>query len=304
MNGLAMNGLSLNGLAMNGLSLNGLSLNGLSLNGVQLEGVQVVGAQLVGTRSDTGEPLSGEDFEGVTLQGVLSDGSTLPLTIEAIDTTSDPEILNYTVRYWDGSSSRSLCGEEDGAPVQALVLRGRWDYSSGTASGGDYIDEPGMFTFACHGAALAMCVTLGYEPWRTVTECTGPACREVPLRALHQACTRLIRADYCGDGTPHTRNGVPINLWDAFNVQQRADTQGAWLRDAEWSPEGAVCIEHLRYKPGKTIGYINAHCPERWLSASTCFGSGSTFFPENGQSTPLSERSLIRNEFDRLGTAP
>jgi hypothetical protein len=299
-----MNGISINGISINGISINGVQLNGVQLNGVQLNGVQVVGGQLVGTRSDTGEALSGEDFEGATLQGVLSDGSTVPLMIEVVDTTSDPQLLNYTVRYWGGSSWRSLCGEAAGAPVQALALHGRWDLSSGTSTGGDYIDELGLFTFACHGAALAKCVTLGYKPWQTMTECTSMECREVPMRALHQACTRMIRADYCGDGTPHTRTGVPINVWDALNVQQRADTQGAWLKDAEWSSEGAVCIEHLRYQPGETTAYINAHCPERWLAESTCFGGGSTFYGENAQSTPLSERSLIRNEFDRLGTTP
>jgi hypothetical protein len=302
LNGNSLNGLGTNGLNLNGLSLNGLSTNGNTLNGLQINGIEVAGGQLVGTLSGTDAPLSGKDFEGALLQGALSDGTTLPLKIEAVNATNDPELLSYTVRYWNGTSWDSLCGEADGAPVQALVLRGRWDLSSGTPTGGDYIDGPGQLTFACHGAALSKCAMLGYKPWKTVTECNGTNCHEVPVRALHQACTRMLRADYCGDGMPHTRDGVPVDIWDSFKIQVPVDANGAWLPDAEWSPEGAVCAEHLRTVPGKTTKYINEHCPERWEASFSCFSGNSTFFPEHGKATPLSERSLIRNEFSRPDT--
>jgi hypothetical protein len=30
---------------------------------------------------------------------------------------------------------------------------------------------------------------------------------------------RLVRADYCGDGIGHTRNGTPIDLFDRIGIQ-------------------------------------------------------------------------------------
>jgi hypothetical protein len=298
-NGVGENGVGENGGGLHGEQLKGVHQNGFTLNGVALSEVQVLGAQLQGTRTDTGGIVGGEGFEGVLLRGLLSDDRILRMKIDAVDPTADPELFNYTVRYWDGAAWRSLCGEKDGAPIQAIPLQGRWDLTSGTAAGGDFIADPTMLTWACHGSALAKCVVFGYKPWQWRTECNGGSCQQVSLREVHQACTRMVRADYCGDGTPHTRNGTPINLWDALGVQPREVTSQPWRLDAEWSSGGALCIEHLRWDDnGATTAYINSRCPQRWLSSFTCFGGDSTFFTASGYSTPLSERSLMRNEFN------
>ncbi len=234
----------------------------------------------------------------MALTGTLSNGGALRLRIADVEATADPEIWHYTVRYWDGDSWEALCGEQDGVPITALALEGRWDLSSGSATGGDWIDDPDHFTFACNGAVVAKCVGLGYKPWGAATECDGASCHEVPMRALHQACTRMMRADYCGDGTPHTVDGTPVNLWDGFGVQAREVTSAPWRRDAEWSPDGAVCIENFRYGfDGQTSAYVDARCPDRYSASFSCFGGGSTFFTANGYATPLPERSLIRNQF-------
>ena len=34
------------------------------------------------------------------------------------------------------------------------------------------------------------------------------------LASYHQACTRMARADYCGDGTSHTQDGTWIEYYD------------------------------------------------------------------------------------------
>ena len=53
----------------------------------------------------------------------------------------------------------------------------------------------------------------------------------------------MLRADYCGDGTPHTVNGTLINLYDNASVQADAES---WPVDAEWGPDGALCVNHNR----------------------------------------------------------
>jgi hypothetical protein len=233
-NGVSLNGVSLNGVSPNGVSLNGVSLNGVSLNGVRLNGVGLSGVVLVGTRfyavSSYGV-VSGYDLIGARFSGLLSDGTTLRLRIDGIEPSiSDRETHFYVVSYRSGDSWSPLCGTGSGGiPVQAIPLRGAWDHRQGVPGGGAKIYESGLITFACRGAALAKCVELGYKPWR--------------YDRHHQACVRMLRADYCGDGRSWTKSGRKINLYDGIGIQE--DDQG-WSGEAEWSTTGALCIRKPR----------------------------------------------------------
>lgn len=303
LNGMALNGIGFNGVTFNGITLNGITLNGISMNGVSLNGVagsisiQLQGGQLVAF-PDAATMLGGEALEGATLTGMLSNGSAITLRIDDVTPTADSEIFDYTVSFWNGSTWGSLCGVADGAPVRALVLSGTWDNTSGTATGGSHFDAPGTFTFACKNAALAKCVGLGYVPWRSIEECQGKSCQMVSMRDMHQACTRMLRADYCGDGAPHTENGTLINVWDNFDVQTPDVLMPVkWRDEAEWSANGALCIEQVRWS-GAAETYIDQHCPERWTSPSFgCFEGDSTFFTASGYGVSGASRSMLRNQF-------
>ena len=72
---------------------------------------------------------------------------------------------------------------------------------------------------------------LGYKPWKTVGG--------VSLRDHHQTCTRVLRADYCGNGVSHTQDGTLINIWDTLPapgpIQQRAVLPPPGMRfEAGW----------------------------------------------------------------------
>ena len=54
------------------------------------------------------------------------------------------------------------------------------------------------------GGAIAKCVLWGYRPWATYNG--------TPLAQYHQACTRMVRADYCGTGTSYTVTGNRISV--------------------------------------------------------------------------------------------
>jgi hypothetical protein len=165
--------------------------------------------------------------------------------------------------------------------------------------GGDFIADTNLFSFGCTHAAIAKCVRMGYEPWKSIEECDDAGvCRTVSLRAYHQACTRMVRADYCGDGQSHTTNGVPINVWDEPGIQERDDVSSEFIRDSEWSADGAVCVANFRRDTdGAKRAYVEAHCPERLAATFPCFGDQSTFFPANSSGVSLEQRSLVRNEF-------
>ena len=112
---------------------------------------------------------------------------------------------------------------------------GTWNYAQGVTGGGSYTASTTSFTFGCRGTAIAKCVELGYKPWKTVGTTL--------LRNHHVACTRMIRADYCGDGKSWTVDGTPINVYDNLGIQTDAAT---YPTDAEWLTTGARCINLAR----------------------------------------------------------
>jgi hypothetical protein len=328
LNGLSFNGLSFNGLSFNGLSFNGLSFNGLSSNvspggvassgdvrlnpipfaGLRRNGLPLPGAGLDGSAlrsvAPDGTTLRGADLVGVEIGASLTNGHALTLRIDAVTpSTAASDVLLYTVSLrLPGVASLPLCGTDpNGNAIKAIPLSGAWDPSAGTPTGGAHVDDPSLFTFACEGFALAKCVELGYAPWRTVKECKCPEqCHEVSLAPLHQACTRMLRADYCGDGTATTRNGTEVDTWDAFSIQ--TDAKPSWFLEAEWGANGATCVAETRWPTidgdGEDVrAYIQDHCAARW-QPGTCGGAQSSFFTANGYDAPIASRALLRSRID------
>jgi len=205
-----------------------VALAGVTLaNGQALDGAAALaGTAFTGTAG--GAPVA--SFVGATFSGQKDDGSTVPVRIDsaAAGTGNDANVWAYGISYYDGASEAwwPVCA----GGVAAVPVMGRWDYSFGTATGGDKIDDPASFTFGCIGSAIAKCVYLGYKPWQSVSG--------VSLGNHHQACTRAIRADYCGNGASYTTTGRVIDIYDTLGVQ--ADTEG-WIPEGEWMPGGAKC---------------------------------------------------------------
>jgi hypothetical protein len=239
---LSSNGMSLNGMSLNGMSLNGMSLNGMSLNGMSLNGMSLNGSQLTGFKSG-GQQVSGTALVGTTMVGQLASGGTLSLRIDSAAALPAPntDVWAYGVSYLSGSTWTPLCGVSGGQPVRAIPLTGTWNNGSGVTGGGSWTPtSTTSFTLGCRGAALAKCVELGYKPWKTVSGTL--------LRNHHQACTRMLRGDYCGNGKAWTTNGTPINVFDNLNIQ--TDTY-SWATDAGWKSTGATCADAIReFQPG------------------------------------------------------
>jgi hypothetical protein len=287
----APNGHFFNGTRLDPLRFDGLRLDGRSLSGVLLDGASLSAASPGGGR------VSGSDLVGAEFAGTLAGGGAVTLRIDGVTAGSEPAVERYQVSLQEaGGPFQPLCADGNGAAAPAIPLTGWWDPSEGTPRGGAHVDDPGTFTFACEGYALAKCVELGYAPWRSVEECRSPGdCESRSLAPFHEACTRLLRADYCGDGTTTTRDGTPVDLWDRYGLQR--DDQPAWAFEAEWSPAGAVCVDQTRWATlpdGDDVrAYVLDHCPERWQSPG-CGGDGSTFFSAAGFDVPLASRALLR----------
>lgn len=213
------------GMEMNGIDMNGVNLNeDVTLGGTGLTGVRLDGSTLTATRRD-GTLVTGAEFVGAKLKGWTASGARVQVRIEGYSVAGD--VSSYQASY-------TMEGAEQGwKPVcasggSAVLLSGTWNED------GSHAPSDTVVTFACPGGALAKCVDFGYAPWRSLDGTS--------LAPYHQACTRAVRADYCGDGTSYTQDGNPINLYDVVGVQQ--DTVD-WTPEAEWGEDGARCLSGL-----------------------------------------------------------
>ena len=95
----------------------------------------------------------------------------------------------------------------------------------------------------------------GYKPWKT-------ASNGLSLAPYHQACVRMVRADYCGDhGT--TRNGMLIDYYDRLGIAlpARQDEAAGLTFEAAWNSAGAVCVAHTRVRENVTPEQLLTTCP-------------------------------------------
>jgi hypothetical protein len=230
----------LNSIHMNGAIVNGAVPNALIGNGSAQRRAQEIVAVDLG-----GHALEGTRIEGAPAEiaALLASGERVTLAIvgSTIESAGGGEIVYYDVAGSDGSR---VC---DG---KGLFVPGVWDES------GARHDELGgyRFTYACMTGVIAKCVAWGYAPARVGAD-------------VHQACTRMARADYCGDGQPHTKNGTLIDVFDEVGVHAPAAELGM-IFEAAWGPDGAVCVNHARYVDRVlSMGVVRPWC---WDVFSRC----------------------------------
>ena len=76
----------------------------------------------------------------------------------------------------------------------------------------------------------------------------------------------MVRADYCGNGMSHTRDGTPIDVYDRLGIQQPTETSGM-VFEAAWTPDGAVFVHRLRW--ANSLTSLQQACPEMMPSGFT-----------------------------------
>lgn len=224
-------------------------------------------------------------LEGATIEAAIaSDGTLWTLRIDSSEVTSQEygsSAVDWTTvqRTWEGvywyhvsykvseTQWEPVCGRDDsGNPNPAVFLAGRWDYTEGQPTSGARFDETGVYTLACGNTALGKCAALTYGPWRDdeyplVDEWRDlGSSKQIDAANLHQACTRMIRADYCGDGTPYTLDGTPIDVFDSYG--KNVEWVPWWDLDAIWGPDGALCVNYDADGSGKRSADA-IHCAGR-----------------------------------------
>lgn len=158
---------------------------------------------------------------------------------------TDRETYLYRVSIADPNTSQvDFCSPDLDGIAKAMLLSGTWDET------GKHISNDNI-TVACTSGVLAKCVRMGYKPWKKVAG--------VSLQDYHQACTRMARADYCGNGISHTQDGTLIDVYDRLRIQQ-PDKDSNLVFEAAWGVDGAVLLNHTRYGD---LERLKEECPAK-----------------------------------------
>jgi hypothetical protein len=261
------------------------------LTSVSLASLQLPGSEKKQVRLDGGRivapGLTSQNLVGAVLQGTSSDGKPVEVALcGAEPTPGDEKMVWYQVEIWNAVSStweNPCVATSRMLHPRALAVPGVWG-ASGTRQ-----DVPGRFTLACENGAIAKCVNWGYKPWALKDG--------KPLTELHQACTRMARADYCGDGRSHTHQNTFIDMYDSAGLLARSTQATAgWdparaSFEAAWSPEGALCL--ARTRDGRKLEAVLSECPGRFEPAAEDLGQGDhCAYRRKG---PSGQTALLRN---------
>lgn len=219
--------------------------------------LEAIGTTFRATLPD-GTVKEGPDLVGTVLV-FLKDGARLRVRIAAV--APDPQDRTGAVFLHDfrlADTDAPLCDAAPDGQRTGFPLAGR------TEAGGRLMPaEPGAFELICASGAQGKCVRFGYHPWETTADGRS-------MRDLYDACVRMVRADYCGDGRGWTRDGMAIDIWDDAGIQvaeTRDDPHFSF--EAGWTPDGAICVAHTRVPENITVDRLRETCP-RFAAATAC----------------------------------
>lgn len=218
-----------------------------------IQKVEIDGTRFRVTTSD-GDVLSQSALIGAVLTLDDAKGARITFRIdEAIPDPKDPsgEIILYRFMVRDAATGRwrNMCGPDPDGVSMGFPLAGVW------SSAGEHLASGQTFNLTCTSGANAKCVRMGYKPWKKTEDGT-------PLWKHHQACTRMMRADYCGDGVSYTKDGTLINIYDRKGIQVSDPSLGLDF-EAAWGPDGAVCVRKVRIPEKTSLDALVRSCPRR-----------------------------------------
>jgi hypothetical protein len=224
---------------------------------VGVKSIDVDGTNFVVSLSD-GQVLRSRDLVGATLNIVTGGGGALRLRIDAVEadpgdaarsSAASSEVLLHSFSFQTPEGEwRNLCEPGPDGRRQGFPIAGRAAKDATIAPA-----EAGVFELTCTGGAQGKCVRFGYRPWEKQPDGAS-------TWSLYNACVRLVRADYSGDGKGTTRNGQPIDIYDFLGVQKKADDPSHDF-EAGWSPQGAVCVRHVRVKENTSLAALEDSAP-------------------------------------------
>lgn len=223
-----------------------LLLSFLAAGGAARAELRVEGTEFRLTLAD-GRVLAGRALIGTILTLETGQGA-IEVRVDAVEPDpGDAEIVlhRFARRNANGAWSEFCQPDPDGRRLGfPLAGRARPDGTMVLVDGIELV---------CTSGAQGKCARLGYKPWKAAP---GGG----TLLDHFNACVRMLRADYCGDGKSATRDGTLIDLYDRAGIQKPGNEPGMDF-EAAWSPDGAVCVRRTRIQEAMTLERLGASCP-------------------------------------------
>lgn len=234
----------LNTHVLNGLPVDALDLTGTPYHDIALLSISVPNHdgpdELVAVEASKGVLFgtgqSGKKYTGAELVGSLwelEDQRFNPPVLTTMEITAfhqQPNHARYTFVHSSGATwdkEMANCDTDEYTGESSAILLQDLEVEPD----GSMHDTASMLYFGCVSGAVGKSVVWGYSPWDHGFD-------------AHQTATRVVRADYCGDGVSWTEVGTGLQLEDVFGEWSFLD-QGQ-STEAIWTPDGAVCLKEPR----------------------------------------------------------
>ncbi|MEO8059860.1 MAG: ADYC domain-containing protein [Burkholderiales bacterium] len=229
-----------------------------------------------------GQRRSGLGLTGVELTlGDDQDGAASAMRLRIVSVASDrvEGVFLHELEALDASGNwQNVCGVDRDGRRLALFIEGH------DLPDGRQVHVPGEVSITCSAGVQGKCLRAGYVPW-------GARPGGGSGEALFQTCTRMYRADYCGDGIGWTRNGMTIDPYDIYGIQ-RPEDPATLPFEAGWGPAGATCVHHTRVIARGGVAGLLARCPRLAAlpSGASCTQAAATagalMFNRSNDETP------------------
>jgi hypothetical protein len=212
--------------------------------GLPIKNVRITSRSLTGANHKTEAPLAMAEWKGAALVGQLRctnpkyKGKTHNVRariLEVVPNSTPFGVLEH--RLWigyklqleleDGRHFMDVCHDKDAV---AFPIPGYWN------DAGAYVRDKTKFSFACAHRHVATCLKQGYLDSSDSND----------RMALFEACTRMMRADYCGDGGSYTKDGTFISVWDNRDIATEIHREPL-VFEAAWNKNGMVCSARPRW---------------------------------------------------------
>jgi ADYC domain len=176
---------------------------------------------------------AGVRYEGLAVLGSrwwLDDAHTHYVTITEV--SEQGLAFGYQLEHHIvGADAKPIC--------EADVVGDHWAYLVADVlvdvHDGTITHQAGPLLVACASGALGKAISWGFSPWDT----TLPE-----ALSLYQTGVRTVRADYCGDGSSYTEDGVLIQVYNQLAGQSFAVNTVS--DEAIFGPDGALCLSNPR----------------------------------------------------------
>ncbi|HEX7837931.1 MAG TPA: ADYC domain-containing protein [Kofleriaceae bacterium] len=184
----------------------------------------------------------------------VTEVSTVPSWAMQPSTGTYPVLESYKLDWFEfvngnWGDPRNMCPNPPSRDSSDLLTMGGTNLYRTLLFEGDRIDaarkrdtgvDTTWFNLGCAGSALAKMALTGHTEASRVTGAFNTTLAE------RQTMLKMLSADYCGDGTPFTVAGQPLNWRDDHGTMKFIAPENQLLLESRWTASGAACLDKPR----------------------------------------------------------